>query len=146
MLVEATCQEMAKIGIKITPDLKDTSTVMDKLSSGDYDLLCMNINVLNCADPENHMKTYFGTDGSYSTCGWNNTEFDGLLEKLAQASDPQERKEITMQCEQLLLDDAVCIFYCYPLMNFVTKSNVSGITCSPSDYYWVSEETAIAQE
>ena len=144
ILVQATCQEMAKIGIKITPDLKDTSTVMDKLSSGDYDLLCMSINVLNCADPENHMKTYFGQGGSYSTCGWNNPEFEDLLTQLNTASDPQSRKDITKKAEQLLLDDAVCIFYCYPLMNFVTKKNVTGIESSPADYYWVSEETAIS--
>jgi len=30
------------------------------------------------------------------------------------------------------------------LMNFVTKKNVTGIESSPSDYYWVSEETAIS--
>ena len=144
ILVQATCQEMAKIGIKITPDLKDTSTVMDKLSSGDYDLLCMSINVLNCADPENHMKTYFGQGGSYSTTGWNNPEFETCLSELAEASDPAARKEITKKAEQLLLDDAVCIFYCYPLMNFVTKSSVTGIESTPADYYWVSEATAIS--
>jgi peptide/nickel transport system substrate-binding protein len=143
ILVQATCQEMARIGIRITPDLKDTSTVMDKLSSGDYDLLCMSINVLNCADPENHMKTYFGQNGSYSTTGWNNPEFEKLLSQLGKASDPAERREIVIKAEQLLLDDAVCIFYCYPLMNFVTKSNVTGIECTPADYYWVSEATQI---
>jgi len=143
LLVNATCQEMAKIGIKITPDLKDTATVMDKLSAGDYDLLCMSINVLNCADPENHMRTYFGQGGSYSTCGWYNEAFEDCLARLETAAAPEERKAITMEAEQLLLDDAVCIFYCYPLMNFVTKNNVSGITSTPADYYWISEETCI---
>ena len=143
ILVQATCQELSKIGIKITADLKDTSTTMDKLSSGDYDLLCMSINVLNCADPENHMRTYFGQGGSYSTTGWNNPEFEAALKELETASDPQARKDITKRAEQLLLDDAVCIFYCYPLMNFVTKNNVTGIKSTPADYYWVSEETAV---
>ena len=144
LLVEATCQEMAKIGIKIIPDLKDTASVMDQLASGDYDLLCMSINVLSCGDPENHLRSYFGEGGSYSTSGWNNTEFNSLLDQLSLTVDQEERKEITKEAEQLLLDDGVCIFYCYPLMNFVTKSNISGISCTPADYYWVSEDTEIS--
>lgn len=144
LLVQATCQEMAKLGIQITPDVKDTATVMDKLSSGDYDLLCMSINVLNCADPENHIRTYFGQGGSYSTSGWNNAQFEELLDQLSVTSDPKARKEIVKQQEQLMLNDAVCIFYCYPLMNFVTKGNVFGIESTPADYYWVNETTYIA--
>ena len=143
LLVEATCQEMAAIGIKITPDLKDTATVMDKLSAGDYDLLCMSINVLNCADPENHMKTYFGEGGSYSTTGWHNDQFESILSELSVTADATKRKELVKEAEQILLDDAVCIFYCYPLMNFVTKSNVSGVLSTPADYYWVDENTRI---
>ena len=45
--------------------------------------------------------------------------------------------------EEILLDDSVCIYYCYPVMNFVTKSTVSGITSTPADFYWVSEATDI---
>ena len=51
--------------------------------------------------------------------------------------------ELVKEAEQILLDDSVCIYYCYPVMNFVTKSTVSGITSTPADFYWVSEATDI---
>lgn len=143
LLVGITAQDMAQIGIKISIDLKDTETVMKMLSSGDYDMLCMNINVLNCADPENHMKTYFGRDGSYSTTGWDSTEYDKLMSKLESTADPAERRSLVMEAEQLLLDDGTAIFFCYPMMNFVMKDTVSGLESTPADYYWVDENTAI---
>lgn len=132
-----------ELGIKITATVNDTQTVIDRLGSGNYDMLCMSINVLNCADPENHMNTYFKTGGSYAQYGWSNAEFDSIMDTLTATADPQKRIELVKQGEQILLDDAVCIYYCYPLMNFTMKKNVSGITSTPADYYWVSAETDI---
>ena len=143
VMVEATQALCSEIGIKITPVLNDTQTVIDRLQAGDYDLLCMSINVLNCADPENHMNTYFKTGGSYASYGWSNAEFDALMDQLSGTADPTERIEIVKQAEQILLDDAVCIFFCYPIMNFTMRTGVTGITSTPADYYWVSEATDV---
>ena len=43
--------------------------------------------------------------------------------------------------QQLIMDDSAAIYFCYPLMNFVTKSTVTGVTSHTSDYYWVSAAT-----
>lgn len=141
LLVGIVAQDMAKIGIKITIDLKDSETTMKLLASGEYDLLCMSINVLNCADPENHMKTYFGGEGSYSTTGWDSKEYDKIMEKLEKTADPADRRSLVMEAEQMLLDDGTAIFFCYPLMNFVMKDTVTGLESTPADYYWVNETT-----
>ena len=143
IMVEATQMQASQIGIKITPVVHDTQTVIDELAAGEYDLLCMSINVLNCADPENHMKTYFEEGGSYANYGWSNDEFNQIMEELSTTVDPETRKELVKQGEQILLDESVCMFFCYPLMNFTMKNNVTGITSTPADYYWVSAETDI---
>ena len=143
IMVEATQLLAANIGIKITPVVHDTQVVIDELAAGEYDLLCMSINVLNCADPENHLKTYFGKDGSYASYGWSNDDFEDILEKLSVTADPTARKDLVKEAEQILLDDSVCMFFCYPLMNFVMKAGVSGITSTTADYYWVSASTNI---
>ena len=113
------------------------------LGSGDYDMLCMSINALNCGDPENHMNTYFKTGGSYNSFGYSSAEFDSVMDELSVTADADRRVELVKEAEQILLDDSVCIYYCYPVMNFVTKSTVSGITSTPADFYWVSEATDI---
>ncbi|MGI6007098.1 MAG: ABC transporter substrate-binding protein [Ruminococcus sp.] len=143
VVVEAAQMELAKLGIQVTPEVHDTQTVIDMLASGDYDLLCMSINALNCGDPENHMTTYFKTGGSYNSFGYSSTEFDAVMDELAVTADPDQRTELVKEAEQILMDDSVCIYFCYPVMNFVTQSNVSGITSTPADFYWVSEDTDI---
>lgn len=143
VMVEATQAACQEIGIKITPSVQDTQTVVDRLSAGEYDMLCMSINVLNCADPENHMNTYFKSDGSNNAYGWKNKKFDSVMDTLHVTADPNERTELVKEAEQILLDETVCIYFCYPVMNFVMKSNVSGITSTPADYYWVNEDTVI---
>lgn len=143
IVVEAAQTELAQLGIRVTPEVHDTQTVIDMLGQGDYDMLCMSINVLNCGDPENHMNTYFKTGGSYNASGYSSAEFDAVLDELTVTADPAQRVELVKEAQQILLDDSVCIYYCYPVMNFVTKSNVSGITSTPADFYWVSENTDI---
>ena len=141
--MEATQLELARLGIQVTPEVHDTQTVIDMLGSGDYDMLCMSINVLNCGDPENHMTTYFKTGGSYNASGYSSAEFDAIMDELTVTADPEQRVELVKEAEQILMDDSVCIYYCYPIMNFVTKSSVSGITSTPADFYWVSEDTDV---
>ena len=143
ILAEATQLELAGLGIRVTLEVHDTQTVIDMLGSGDYDMLCMSINALNCGDPENHMNTYFKTGGSYNSFGYSSAEFDSVMDELSVTADADRRVELVKEAEQILLDDSVCIYYCYPVMNFVTKSTVSGITSTPADFYWVSEATDI---
>ena len=143
IMVEATQQELKKLGIKVTTQVNDTQTVINLLQSGGYDMLCMSINVLNCGDPENHLTSYFKTGGSNASYGYSSAEFDALIDALSITADPDKRIDLVKQAEQILLDDSVCIYYCYPIMNFVMKRNISGITSTPADFYWVDENTQV---
>ncbi len=141
IMVEATQMECAQIGIKISPQVYDSQTVMDRLESGDYDLCCVSINVLSTGDPENHFQTYFSSDGYYNKFGYSSDAFDSVLNTLSNTSDADERVALVKEAEQILMDDTVCIYYCYPIMNFVTKKDVTGLSCTPADYYWINAET-----
>ncbi len=144
IMVEATQTALAEIGIKITPNVQDTSVVMDRQASGDYDLLCMSINMMNCGDPENQINVYFCEGGSYNATGYDSKEFNDVMKEVSVTADPDERKELVKEAEQILLDDAVAIYYCYPSINFVLQNNVSNVYASTADFYWVDEYTAIS--
>lgn len=144
IVVEATQAAMSKAGIKITPQVQDTQTVMEMQKTGDYDLLCMSINIMNCGDPENQINTYFKEGGTYNATGYVSEEFNSYMDKVSITSDPGERRELIKQAEQILLEDAVAIYFCYPIMNFVMKKNVEGVYSTPADFYWVDENTSIS--
>lgn len=141
ILVEATEAVMKSVGIKITPQVYDTQSVLEKQKKGEYDLLCMSINMMNCGDPENQINTFFRSDGSYNASGFNNEEFDEILNKLHITSKIDERKEFIISLEKILLDESVAIFYCYPIMNFVMDNSIQGIKSTPTDFYWINENT-----
>lgn len=144
IMVEATQAALAEIGIKVTPDVQDTSVVMNRQKSGDYDMLCMSINMMNCGDPENQIKTYFCEGGTYNATGYDSKEFNDLMKQVAVTADPEQRRERIKQAEQVLLNDAAAIYYCYPSINFVMKKNVTNIYATPADFYWVDEKTDIS--
>lgn len=144
ILAEAVQVSMAAAGIRMTIEVHDTQTVMNMQKSGDYDLLCMSINMMNCGDPENQMNTYFGGDGACNASGYDSAEFNALMKQVHAAADPVQRKELVKQAEQVLLDDAAAIYFCYPIMNFVMQSNVSNLYCTAADFYWVDEHTNIS--
>ena len=132
------------IGIRITPVQHDTATVMDELDQGSYDMLMMSINVLNMADPENHFNEYFKTGGAHAAFGWDNAEFTAIMDELSVTAGTEAREALVTQASQILLDDAVCMFFCYPVINFTMRSNVTGLEQTPADYYWVNETTTVS--
>ncbi len=141
ILVEATQMECAKAGIRITPRLLDSQTVMDRLAAGDYEMCCVTINVLSNGDPEDHLRTYFSTGGYYNQFGYSNPDFDATVDELSVTSNSEERTRLVKEAEQILMDDTACIYFCYPVMNFVTVEGVTGINCTPADFYWVNADT-----
>lgn len=143
IVVEAAQAAMAKVGIKVTPEVHDTQTVMDMQKTGDYDLLCMSINIMNCGDPENQINTYFKAGGTYNATGYNSEEFNSLMDQVHVSPDPNQRKDLIKQAEQVLLNDGAAIYFCYPIMNFVMKKHIDGINSTPADFYWVDENTTI---
>lgn len=146
IVVEATQASMATIGVKVTPEVHDTQTVMDMQQSGDYDLLCMSINMMNCGDPENQINTYFCEGGSYNATGYKSEQFNSLMKQVHVTADPTQRKNLVKQAEQVLLDDAVAIYFCYPIMNFVLQQGVQNVYSTPADFYWVDENTTVGAD
>ena len=130
-----------EIGLRFKVEETDQSTAWNKLVAGEYDIVEMSIAMATSGDPENQLKTYFHSEGGYNKCGYANPEVDALFEQLKGEADVQARIEIIKQIEQKIMDDSAALFLCYPVMNFVTKANVAGVTSHTSDYYWVSKDT-----
>lgn len=145
LLAGAMQQEGKKIGLQFEINNRDSSTAWDLLTTGEYDVLLMSIAMVASGDPETSLKSYFYTYSeeapNNNLSGYSNPEVDALFDQLSGEFDFDKRIEIVKQIEQKMMDDSCCIYFCYPLINFVTKSDVAGITSHPSDYYWVSADT-----
>ena len=135
------------IGIKVSLNHTDSDTCYNRMGVGDYDILVMNINAVSTGDPENFIRSYYTCptpeNQNYNTFGYYNAEFEELISTLGNTFAPDERAEIVKQASRILMDEAVSIYFCYPVMNIVSKAEVEGFKSETSDYYWLTENVQI---
>lgn len=144
LLANALWMAGADIGLNFKIEETDSGTAWNKLVAGDYDICFMSIAMATSGDPAGQMRNYFHSEGAYNKCGYANAEVDAIFDELSGTSDVSRRIELIMQMEQLIMDDSVAIYFCYPTLNFVTTADVAGVTSHVSDYYWVSAATGFS--
>lgn len=144
LFAEATQADAKKAGIKI--NLKNVDyNVLDGISQrGEYDLSISNIIVANTGDPEVYMNWYWKTNVNGSNpqngSGYSNPEYDALSDKLAVEFDPAKRRQIIIDMQKILLDDAATIIFGYPQTNMVSTTAIRDAEILPADYYWLTKD------
>lgn len=85
-------------------------------------------------DPNTFLEIFSSYSGENRT-GWNNPQYDQLLQKAATITNKEERYEIFQQAEKLLLDEAPFIpIYYYTTNNLISK-HLKGFYPNIMDYY-----------
>lgn len=146
VMAEAMEQDLKGLGININLKEIDQGSAWNTFMAGEYDILIMSISMTSSGDPQSSLASYFTTNTeenqNYNSYGYSNEKVDELMTELKAEFDIAKRQDLVKQMEQEIMNDSAIISLCYPMMNFVTTTQVSGITSHPSDYYWVSAETS----
>lgn len=141
---EAVQADAKKVGIDIELHNVDYNILDGMRQKGDFDLIISNILVATTGDPEIYLSWYWKTNVNGSNpqngTGYSNPEFDALADRLSVTFDPQERRQIMIQMQQIILNDAGALFLGYPKTNIVSHSYLTGATMLPADYYWVTNQ------
>jgi len=110
-----------QIGLKIDLTVMSTGAMSDMIYNTkgdtfapDYDLFLWNWG--EDVDPD-FIMSVFTTDqiNSWSDCAWSNKEYDDLYLQQATTVDPQARKAVIWQMEELLYEQSPYIVLAYPL-------------------------------
>ena len=141
---EAVQADGKKIGFDIKVKTVDYN-LLDKIGiNGEYDLLISNIITANTGDPEIYLNWYWRTnkdgDNQQNGSGYSNPEYDAKCAALAVEFDPAKRRQLMIEMQQILLNDAAALFLGYPETNIVSSTKITGATMYPSDYYWVTNK------
>lgn len=149
LFAEATQSDAKKVGIKI--NLKNVDyNVLDGIGTrGEYDLLISNVLAEQAGDPEVFMNMYWKTnvDGSnpQNGSGYSNPAYDALSDQLAGEFDPAGRRNIIIQMERIIQDDAATLVFGYPQTNMISNKKVKNAVIKPCDYYWVTKDIVPAE-
>ena len=141
---EAVQADGKKIGFDIKVKTVDYN-LLDKIGiNGEYDLLISNIITANTGDPEIYLHWYWRTnvngDNPQNGSGYSNPEYDAKCAALAVEFDPAKRRQLMIEMQQILLNDAAALFLGYPETNIISSTKITGAKMYPSDYYWVTNK------
>lgn len=141
---EAVQADGKKIGFDIKVKTVDYN-LLDKIGiNGEYDLLISNIITANTGDPEIFLNWYWRTnkdgDNQQNGSGYSNPEYDAKCAALAVEFDPAKRRQLMIEMQQILLNDAAALFLGYPETNIISSTKITGATMYPSDYYWITNK------
>ena len=144
MYAEAVQADGKKIGFDVKVKTVDYN-LLDKIGiNGEYDLLISNIITANTGDPEIYLNWYWRTnkdgDNQQNGSGYSNPVYDAKCAALAVEFDPVKRRQLMIEMQQILLNDAAALFLGYPETNIISSTKITGATMYPSDYYWITNK------
>lgn len=149
---EAIQISLSEIGIDVTINNTDSDTEYNLMQAGEYDLCDSNWTTVGTGEPSGFMKNWYGGDngsefyvnsGGTNYCWYENEEYDALYEQYMASTDVDERADLVIQMEQILIDDCAVLVHGYYNSTFISNAaTVSGADIHTVDYYWLSTEIA----
>lgn len=141
---QAAQASLKEIGIRVTLNTVSYETLLDMRDSGQYDMLIWNVLVANTGDAENYLRENWYSTSVNNTAGYSNEQVDALLDELASTFDQDARRDLTIQIQQLIMDDAATVFFGYETTYLFSSTSVTGVQMYPIDYYWLTKDIALA--
>ena len=150
LFAEATQADAASVGIKV--NLKNVDyNVLDGIGvRGEYDILISNVLTATAGDPEVFVNMYWKTNkydkdpatgtNPQNGSGYSNPRYDELSDKLSVEFDPAKRREIVIEMQKVILEDAGTVIFGYPQTNMISSFTIKNAEIKPCDYYWLTKD------
>lgn len=142
---QAAQASLKDIGINVKLNTVSYETLLDMRDSGEFDMLIWNVLVANTGDPENYLRENWYSTSSSNQMGYSNPQVDELLDQLVTEFNEDTRKNLIMQIQQLIMDDAATVFFGYETTYLFSSKSVTGVKMYPMDYYWLTKDISLAE-
>jgi len=142
---QAAQANLKDVGIKVTLKTVSYETLLDMRDSGNFDLLIWNVLAANTGDPEKYLYENWDSESASNQAGYKNAKVDELLDKLNVEFDPEKRKELAIEIQQLIMNDAATVFFGYETTFLFSNKKVQNLKMFPMDYYWLTKDVTVAE-
>lgn len=142
---QAAQASLKDIGINVKLNTVSYETLLDMRDSGEFDMLIWNVLVANTGDPEKYLRENWYSTSSSNQMGYSNPHVDELLDQLVTEFNEDTRKNLIMQIQQLIMDDAATVFFGYETTYLFSSKSVTGVKMYPMDYYWLTKDISLAE-
>lgn len=142
---QAAQASLKDIGINVKLNTVSYETLLDMRDSGEFNMLIWNVLVANTGDPEKYLRENWYSTSSSNQMGYSNPQVDELLDQLVTEFNEDTRKNLIMQIQQLIMDDAATVFFGYETTYLFSSKSVTGVKMYPMDYYWLTKDISLAE-
>lgn len=131
-LIPIVQQSWEQIGVKVTPELMEFGTMVDKVDKREYDVFNMAWNLSIDPDPSGIFAISQDVPGGFNNIGWRNKEADELLKKGKRTTNQEERKKAYDEWQLKFSEDVPYILLGNAQEMFASSARVKGY--NPSTY------------
>lgn len=153
---EAIMTQLATVGISVNVISTDSDTNWMMMQAGQYDLLNQNWTTVGTGDPTAFLLNWYGNDGANiygennpeatDYCHYDNPEFNALYQQFTTSLDTEERNDLVVQMEQILVNDCAVLVHGYYNSTMISNaSKVAGAEIPAFDYYWLTTDIKPAE-
>lgn len=117
------------LGVDVELNNQEWKVYLDYVSSLEYNIARMGwFGDFN--DPMNFLEVYYSADGGNNDTGWENKEFQALLDQSQTESDPDKRLELLKQAEQIFIEEMPVIPIYFYTNNWVQNEKLKNVAVS----------------
>lgn len=105
-------ESLSTLGVKVNVEQVEWGAYLAATGNGEHDMFILGWSN-STGDPDNGLAPLFHSDNIGETGNrsfYNNPELDSILDEARQATDQDEREQLYMDAQQILVDDAPAIF------------------------------------
>ncbi len=147
-IAEVIQDQLKEIGIEVEIKSLDNDSSIALRNKGDFDIYLMGRGLLFTPDPDEVMMTDYhssGTSGDGSGAyRWSNARVDELIEQARAVNDPDARKILYDEAQQIIVDEAPVSFLNYYVNQDITSSNVNGYRMHPTEMSYHLEDVTLS--
>ena len=131
-LIPIVQQSWEQIGVKVTPELMEFGTMLDKVDKREYDIFNAAWSLSIDPDPSELFTIAQDVPGGFNNVGWRNEEADKLLKEGKSTIDQEARKKAYYEWQLKFSEDLPYILLGNAQEMFASSSRVKGY--QPSTY------------
>lgn len=139
LLAEAAQATLKDIGIAVSINCTADVNSFRKDQSA-WDVYASAMVTAPTGDPQYFFTTHCLDSATQNNGGYHNDRLEELAAELSQTFDTAERGKLAVQMQQILLDDNAFVFCSHLKMTIISKSNITGLTAHPCDFYEITAD------
>ena len=140
-LAEYAQSTLKDIGIEV--NVNNTADHATYAKNGDFDVYVSSLTTAPTGDPEYFFTSTVVSGAAKNYGKYSNSSLDDIIAKMHETFDTDERAKLAIEAQQTILDDDAYFFVSHLNMGLVSKSNVSGLTAHPCDYYEITADLEV---